>query len=88
MPVLDLLYVALTVGFFIAAISPAAASFQAERVAAARGIPAAEVNQLIAEHIEDRTFGLLGERRVNVLLLNLALDEKAPRPEGDGIAGN
>jgi K+-transporting ATPase ATPase C chain len=69
-------------------ISPDAAYFQAERVASARGIPAAEVNRLIAEHIEGRTFGLLGERRVNVLLLNLALDERAPRRPGEGIAGN
>jgi len=68
-------------------ISPDAAYFQAERVATARGLPLAEVNQLIAAHSEGRTFGLLGERRVNVLLLNLALDEKAPRPAGDGMAG-
>lgn len=68
-------------------ISPDAANFQAERVAAARGIPLAEVNQLIAAHSEGRTFGLLGEKRVNVLLLNLALDEKAPRSVGDGMAG-
>lgn len=69
-------------------ISPDAAYFQAERVAATRRIPAAEVNQLIGQHIEGRSFGLLGEERVNVLLLNLALDEVAPRPAGDGIAGN
>jgi K+-transporting ATPase ATPase C chain len=58
-------------------ISPAAAHYQAGRVAAARGISLAEVKALIAEFTEERTFGLLGEPRVNVLLLNLALDERS-----------
>lgn len=56
-------------------ISLAAARYQATRVARARGLELAAVNRLIDEHTEGRTFGLLGEARVNVLLLNLALDE-------------
>lgn len=56
-------------------ISPAAADYQAERVARTRGLDAAGVRALVATHTEERTFGLLGERRVNVLQLNLALDE-------------
>jgi K+-transporting ATPase ATPase C chain len=55
-------------------ISVAAARYQAARVAQARGLELAEVNRLINEHAAGRTFGLLGEPRVNVLLLNLALD--------------
>lgn len=57
-------------------ISPAAAAYQAARVAALRGTTVDEINALIAEHTEGRTLGLLGEGRVNVLLLNLALDER------------
>ena len=56
-------------------ISPAAAFYQIARVAKARGLSADEVQQLVDAHIEGRTFGILGEPRVNVLLLNLALDE-------------
>ncbi|MDQ1710809.1 MAG: potassium-transporting ATPase KdpC subunit [Frankiaceae bacterium] len=54
-------------------ISPANAVFQAPRVAAARGLPLEQVRALIAEHTERRTLGFLGEDRVNVLMLNLAL---------------
>jgi potassium-transporting ATPase KdpC subunit len=55
-------------------ISPAAALFQAERIAKARGISKTKVVDLIAASVERRTFGVLGEPRVNVLRLNLALD--------------
>ncbi len=54
-------------------VSPAAAFFQAPRIAAMRGLPLGEVKRLIAAHVEGRTFGFLGEPRVNVLELNLAL---------------
>jgi K+-transporting ATPase ATPase C chain len=57
-------------------ISPANALAQAGRVAKARGIGMDKVQDLIREHTEGRTFGLLGEARVNVLKLNLALDAR------------
>jgi potassium-transporting ATPase KdpC subunit len=60
-------------------LSPAAAQAQAARIARARGISVQQVQQLITENTEGRTLGLLGEPRVNVLLLNLALDQKFPR---------
>lgn len=54
-------------------ISPQAAYYQAARVASARGLPIGTVNTIIRAHIHPRTWGFLGEPRVNVLELNLAL---------------
>lgn len=59
-------------------ISPAAAAWQVGRVAARRGVPAGAVRALVSAHTEGRVFGVLGERRVSVLRLNLALDERFP----------
>ncbi len=55
-------------------ISPANAALQIARVARARGVPPERVAVIVAQHTEARQFGLFGEPRVNVLLLNLALD--------------
>ena len=63
-------------------VSPDAARWQIPRVAAARGMTASELEALVAQHVEDRTFGFLGEPRVNVLLLNLDLDRRAGPPSG------
>ncbi len=60
-------------------ISPAAAEYQVGRVARARNLDAAAVRSLVATHTEDRQFGVLGESRVNVLALNMALD-RAVKP--------
>ena len=60
-------------------ISIAAAEFQAPRVARSRSLSLEQVQQLIASHTQARQFGFLGEPRVNVLELNLALDQQAAR---------
>lgn len=59
-------------------ISPAAAAYQAARVAKARGLTAEQVGTLIARNTSGRQLGVLGEPRVNVLALNLALDQLKP----------
>lgn len=65
-------------------VSPGNARGQAARIAAARGVPVAEVLRIIRDHAETRWLGLHGEPRVNVLLVNLALDAALPLPPADG----
>jgi K+-transporting ATPase ATPase C chain len=59
-------------------ISPAAAEYQLPRIAKARHLAEADLRALVAAHTEGRMFGILGEARINVLALNLALDERWP----------
>lgn len=61
-------------------ISPASAQLQVARVAKARNLSTAQVEQAVAEQTQQQTFGLLGQARVNVLQLNLALDRLATSP--------
>ena len=58
-------------------ISPAAAEYQLARVARLRGLAQAKVRELVAAHTQGRQFGVLGEPRVNVVQLNLALDQES-----------
>ncbi len=59
-------------------ISPAAAELQVARVAKARKLPEDKVREILRAHVEGRQYGILGDPRVNVLELNLALDEASP----------
>lgn len=63
-------------------LSPATVEWQVPRIAAARGVSEDRVRAVVAEHVEGRDLGVLGEARVNVLMLNLALDGRFGRPAG------
>lgn len=65
-------------------VSPAAALWQVPRIARARGVDADRVRAVVEARIEGRSLGLLGEPRVNVLLVNLALDRQFGGPSADG----
>jgi len=65
-------------------ISPAYAELQIARIASARGVGEAQVREVIGQHVEGRTFGVLGQPRVNVLLTNMALDARFARPAAEG----
>jgi len=65
-------------------ISPRDAAIQVGRIAAARGVSPAAVQALVNQNTQGRNLGFLGEPRVNVLNLNIALDEKYPMPSGTG----
>lgn len=65
-------------------ISPAYARLQIARIASARGVGEAQVREVIEQHVEGRSFGVLGQPRVNVLLTNRALDARFARPAAEG----
>ncbi len=65
-------------------ISPAYAELQAARIAKARGVGEAQVREVMRQHVEGRTFGVLGQPRVNVLLTNRALDARFGRLTTEG----
>lgn len=62
-------------------VSPATVRLQVARVAAARGADEAAIADLVESHVEDAFLGIIGEPRVNILKLNIALDEQFPLPE-------
>jgi K+-transporting ATPase ATPase C chain len=66
-------------------LSPGAIDVQVARVAAARGVSVGAVRRLVAAHTEPPTLGFLGQRRINVLLLNLALDAEYPLRVGSAL---
>jgi len=69
-------------------ISPANAQLQVARVAQARGLDSTTIRTLLDAHTEGRQFGIFGEPRVNVLLLNIAVDSAFPLPRASGAAAS